>query len=529
MDFSTSFRTRPFYRRLVGRLVPILLLCSSGWIVVCQAAEKNSSYFAALESITASGLAQDVDYLADAALEGREAGTRGGRAAGDYLAERLAKLHLRGGGVDGGFLQQFGRNFRNVLALLDGSDPQLGRQVIIVGAHYDHVGYGNPRNSRGPVGYIHPGADDNASGSSAVLKLAEAFTLLPEQPKRSILFLLFDAEEKGLLGSQYWTAHPTIPLEHVAAMLDMDMIGRLRNGRLVVYGTRSGSGLRRLVSQQNDPFGLLLEFSWTLVDDGDHYPFFVHGIPVLLFHTGVHDEYHSPRDLSKLINSEGMSRVVRLIFATVYELADCPQVPKVRKTANREAEETRKVLFGQVPKLPDRLGITWLPELGPVEGVRVLRVAPGSPAEKAHFQAGDRIVRFAGREIRSDADLIGAVRGAENPTVAFVRRLGQQQPLELSVQLDGSPLRLGITWRTDDAEPGAVILTYVVPGSPAAEAGLQTGDRIYQVAGQDFADEIRFAELVKSASDTVELLVERDGRQQIVVLHLAAGRLRRAA
>jgi hypothetical protein len=509
--------------------VPVVLICAGLWAVVSQAADKSSSHRAALESITAKDLAYYVDYLADENLEGREAGGRGGRAAGDYLAEQLAKLPLEGAGTDGGFFQPFGANFRNVLALLGGGDTQLGGQVIVLGAHYDHVGYGNWRNSRGPVGHIHPGADDNASGSSAVLKLAQAFTLLSEHPKRSVLFVLFDAEEKGLLGSQYWTAHPTVPRDRVAAMLNLDMIGRLRDQRVSVYGSRSGCGMRRLLSQQNDPFGLLLDFSWTLAFDGDHYPFFERGIPVLMFHTGLHDEYHSPRDVASLIDSEGLSHVVRLVFAVAYELADRPAIPALRGNADRETEQSRKALGRRVPKLPDRLGVSWQPEAGPTEGVRLLRVFPGSPAEKAHLQPSDRIVRFAGRDIRCDSDLIGAVRGAENPALAVVRRPDQHEPLELSVQLEGSPLRLGITWRTDEAEPGAVILTYVVPGSPAAEAGLQIGDRIYQVAGEDFADETRFVKLVKSRLDTVELLVERDGRQRIVILQLAAERLRRAA
>ena len=138
-----------------------------------------------------------------------------------------------------------------MLAILQGSDPKLRDQVIVVGAHYDHLGYGG-RASLGPYGYIHPGADDNASGTAAVLELAKAFTILSAPPKRSILFAAWDAEEKGLLGSKYWVAHPTVPLEHVVAAVNLDMVGRLRDDHLIVFGARSGYGWRRLLSSQND-------------------------------------------------------------------------------------------------------------------------------------------------------------------------------------------------------------------------------------------------------------------------------------
>jgi hypothetical protein len=514
--------------RCVGRLLPVIVIYYFLGGVASQAVEKSSSYRAALESITAHDLAHYVDYLADESLEGREAGSRGGRAAADYLAEQLTRLHLRGAGAAGGYFQPFPPNYRNVLALLKGSDPELSSQVIVIGAHYDHVGYGTSHTSRGPIGYVHCGADDNASGTSGVLKLAEAFTLLPEAPKRSILFLIFDAEEEGLFGSKYWTAHPTVPLDHVTAMLDMDMVGRLRQQRLYVYGTRSAAGLRRLVSLQNGSSGMLLDFSWTLAPETDHYPFFEHGIPVLLFHTGLHDEYHSPRDVAKLINSDGMSRVVRLVFAIACELADSPRGPAVRKVANHETEETRQALL-QTTKLPDRLGVTWEAEAGPAEGVRVVRIAAGSAAEKAQLELGDRIVRFAGREIHNDDDLIGAVRGADSPAICLVRRSGQEESLELTIPLAGNPMRLGITWRSDEAEPGAIILTHVVPGSPAAEAGLRVDDRIYQVGGHDFDDESQFVELLHGSAHSFELLVERDGQPRVIVVQFPAERLKRAA
>lgn len=514
---------------LLRRLLPVVLVVCGLWAVVAPAAERSARFRAAMESIQADDLGRHIGSLASDKMEGREAGTRGGRAAANYLAEQFKSLGLRGAGVDGGYFQPFAPNFRNVLAMLDGSDPKLKEQVIVVGAHYDHVGYGNSHNSRGPVGYIHPGADDNASGTSALLELAHAFTLMPELPRRSILLIAFDGEEKGLLGSKHFAAHPTVPLSRIAAMLNIDMIGRLRNDKLSVFGSRTGFGLHRVVCEQNDEFGLKLEFTWELSDEADHYPFFARNIPVLMFHTGLHDEYHTPRDTAKLIDAAGEARVTRLAFALLYDLAQRDAVPSIRKAAAKETEDSRKRAAAAPSRLPNRLGVAWQPGPASDEGVRLTRILPGSPAERAKLQAGDRIVRFDGREIHAIDDLLGAVRGADSPALAVVRRGDQPDPLEVPVAIDGPPLKLGIAWRTDDAEPGTIIVTQVVPGSPAAAVGVRAGDRIYQVAGRDFRNEAHFVELVANPADLLELTIERDGQVRRVELQLRPTALRKAA
>ncbi len=513
----------------VRPLAVVIAVWCSCWTVSCQATERSSSYLAALESISAECLRNHLDYLADDAMEGREAGTEGGRRAAEFLREQLANLQIRGAGVDGGFFQPFAPNFRNVVGLLQGSDPELKDQVVIVGAHYDHVGYGTKENSRGPIGKIHNGADDNASGTSALLELAEAFSRLPEAPRRSILFAFWDAEEKEMLGSRHWLGQPTIPLGRLAAVLNLDMIGRLRQNRLTVYGSRSGYGFRRLVSRQNNRIGLRLDFSWELEDDADHYPFFRRGTPVLFLHTGLHNEFHSPADDAELIHGEGMERVVRLAFHVLHDLAQRPSRPRFRQAAGRETEKLRSQLAAYTPKLPDRLGADWSrrPEDG--RGVRLLRVGVNSPAAEADIRAGDRIVRFADHEIRSGEDLTAAVMLAEHRVPVVVRRPRRAKPLKLTVQLAGNPLRLGITWRVDGAEPGTIILTHVVPGSPAADAALRPGDRIYQVAGEDFADQKAFVELLGDRPDLLELLVEREGQLRTVVLNLGGRPQKRAA
>jgi hypothetical protein len=511
-----------------------LFFATLAWIfclaICASAADKNAAYRSALESITSSDLSGYVDRLADAKMEGREAGTRGGRAAGDYLAEQFAKVNLRAAGSGGGFEQPFPPNYRNILGMIPGGDPQLKDQVIVVCAHYDHVGYGNRGNSYGPYGRVHPGADDNASGTSALMELAKAFGNLPDPPKRSILVAAFDAEEKGLFGSKYWVSHPTAPLENIVACFDLDMIGHLRNDRLYVYGARSGCGWRRLISRQNDEPGLQLDFPWEFKPDADYYPFYERGVPVLLLHTGLHENYHRPSDTADLISGEGMSRVVRLLFGAVYELAESDERIAYRKEARRETPGTEKFIASQIALPASRLGVTMDAKPAAEGGVTLLRVTVNSAAGKAGLKPGDRILSCAGRDIHADDDLIGAITTAENPLKISLKRKDEDKTTEISLDLPGKPLRLGITWRVDEAEPGTIILTHVVPGTPAARAGLQAGDRIYQVAGRDFADENAFVEILKTQTDPLELLVDRDGKLRIVILQFRqAEHLKRAA
>ncbi len=225
--------------------------------------------------------------------------------------------------------------------MLRGSDPKLRDQVIIVCAHYDHIGYGGRGLSLDGYGDVHPGADDNASGTSAVLELAQAMTILSAPPKRTILFANWDAEEKGLLGSRHWAAHPTVPLGHVVAGLNLDMVGRLRNDHLIVFASRSGCGWRRLLSSHNQS-GLRIDFPWGVKANADQYPLFEHDIPVLLFHTGMHQNYHRASDLAKFINKQGMMEITRMLFGVVYDLANEPTTPAFRAAARHETPEARR-------------------------------------------------------------------------------------------------------------------------------------------------------------------------------------------
>ena len=431
------------------RLLLVALLLARGFLSFASAANQRAGYQAALESIVAAEMGQTVDDLAGPKFQGREAGSTGGHAAGDYLVEQLRKLPLQPAGDKKDYFQPFGKDYRNILALLPGSDTKEKDQIIVVGAHYDHLGHGRPHSGL-PEGTIYPGADDNASGSAGVLQLARAFSLLPVAPKRSILFVLFDGEEKGLLGSRHWTLNPTLPLDRIKFMLNMDMIGNLRAERVLVFGTRTAAGLRRFTCDRNQECGLTLDFSWLMKANADHYSFYSHGIPTLFLHTDLHERYHKPTDVPSTINREGMMRVGRLAFSILDEMADGSMQPHFRSLAKSENDEGRKSMEASDP--PQTL--------------------PGDP-----------------------------------------------------------PLRLGIAWHDDEAEPGTLIVCHVARESAAAKAGVSVGDRIYRIGGRDFADDAAFTQFARTLPGPLELLIERDGRYRTVVLKFAdgAGRPKKAA
>ncbi len=478
---------------------------------------------AALDTIRASEAHRHIEVLADDALEGREAGSRGGRAAGGYLAKHLAAAGLKPAGDDGSYFQVFGAGYRNLLGLLPGSDPQLSHEILVIGAHYDHVGYGNRTNSFGPFGYIHNGADDNASGTSCLLELIDAFAALPERPKRPVLFALWDGEEKGLLGSTHWLSSPTLPLEHVTFAFNVDMVGRLREDRVEVLGARSAPGFRQLVSRHNTSENLVLDFNWEMKANSDHHPFYARGIPVLMFHTGLHDDYHRPSDDVERISSQGIERVTRLTFRVLCDLTDAGQSTRFRPASRFESPASREQFEQPLASPAPRLGAGWRrnPEDAPDAGVVVSHIVANTPAARVGLRAGDRIVRWNDKPVASENQLRVAVLAAKDPIRLTLRREGQAEPTDITVTLDGSPVRVGLAWRDDDGEPGTIVVNQVVPASAAQLAGMRVRDRVYEVAGQRFANGEEFRQLITSLPSPLELLVERQGRLLPLKLELA--------
>lgn len=490
-----------------------LAICQSG-----EAVENKTTSAAA--TITSVELKKHVDVLADDSFEGREGGSRGGKAAGGYLAAELQKHGLKGAGDNGSFFQSFPGGQRNLLGIWEGSDPTLKQQYVVIGAHYDHVGYGSRSTSFGPLGYIHNGADDNASGVAGLLEIVQAFTSLEQHPQRSILFALWDGEEKGLLGSKHWLRQPTVPTKDVVLYINLDMIGRMRKSQVEVYGTRTTRGLRGLTSRANESQSLVLDYTWEMKENSDHYSFFERGIPSMMFHTGLHDNYHRPSDDAHLINNEGIQQIAKLVFALAYEVADSDRTFKFRSESRREDPAARRSFEQPLESSPPRFGVEWTDPKAGEAGVLIAKVTPGLPAAKAGLRPGDRLVKFNGQDVTSDMLLRKAVLAAKSPVEVEVMRAEMAEPTKVNVELGGSPVRVGIAWRDDPAEPGCVLLTQVVYGSAAHIAGLKERDRIYEVGGQKFASSEEFVKLLNSLPSPLEILSERAGLLKRVTLEL---------
>ena len=487
-------------------------------LLVHSAFAEESTFHKAINSISGSELKAHVDVLADDTFEGREAGSRGGRAAAGYLVKQFHEHSLLPAGEDGGYYQSFNRGFRNILGLLEGRDPQLKNEVIVVSGHYDHVGYGNRRNSYGPTGYIHNGADDNASGTAGILEAIDACTNLSEPPKRSILFALWDGEEQGLLGSKHWVSQPTIRLDSVKLMINVDMIGRMKDRRMEVYGSRTAEGLRRFISEHNVETDVRLDFNWEMKENSDHYSFFKHGIPVLMFHTGLHDDYHRPSDDAHKVNVQGMQDAARILFQTAFELAERRKISGFREAARYETPGHKERLEASLPASQPRLGV-WMEKAGEGKsGVIITEVKRGSAAEKSGIHRNDRVIEFDGKKVESRQDMVSAILRAGKSASVLLQRADEEEPAKLTIELDGNPIRLGVSWRNDLAEPGTAIITRVVAGSPAQLMGMKEGDRVYSAAGREFRSSSDLLELVKTLRSPITILVEREGRLRTIKL-----------
>lgn len=293
-------------------------------------------------SITPEAMHARIYFLASDALRGRDTPSPGLEAAAAYLVSEYRRLGLRPAGDREGFYQRYPFRPRgagpeveesfppNVVALLPGSDPQLRGEYVILSAHFDHVGIGRPVNGDS----IYNGADDNASGTAALVEVAKAFASLAEPPRRSILFLHVSGEEHGLLGSRWYSDNPTVPIGQIIANINVDMISRNAPDSIVVIG-KNYSTLGSVV----DAAGARQpELGLTVSDDlwpqerffyrSDHFNFARLEIPSLFFFSGVHEDYHRPSDTVDRIDPDKAARVARLIFYTVQDIANEPARPR---------------------------------------------------------------------------------------------------------------------------------------------------------------------------------------------------------
>ena len=328
----------------------------------------------------------------------------------------------------------------NVVGILEGSDRLLKNETIIVGAHYDHLGRGGEGSLAPRSGEIHHGADDNASGTAGVLELARLFTSQRVKPKRTIVFMCFSGEEEGLLGSSYYVNHPIIPLANTVAMINMDMIGRMKARKLIIGGVGTAKEWRDLIGSGNitqavkitstsDTAAPAGTFDLTLQEDGygpsDHSSFYSKQIPVLFFWTGTHNDYHKPSDTFDKINYEDEVRVLSLVARIVRDLDNAEKrvTYSVAKSDSQQGRSTGfRVYLGTIPNYSDSN-----------DGLLLDGVRDDSPATKAGLKAGDKIVKIGTREIKNVYDYtyaLGEMKAGEEYVIE-VMRAGEKLVLKI--------------------------------------------------------------------------------------------------
>ena len=340
---------------------------------------------------------EDIEFLADDALEGRQTGTEGEQKAAKYIAKRFENLGLQPKGTNG-YFQTFSFKPKtdphqkvnytvkdgdstitatNVIGFIDNK----AESTVIIGAHYDHLGYGAEGSlHRGEKKEIHNGADDNASGVAVLLNLAEK--LKAKNTNNNYMFITFSGEEMGLLGSNYYTKNPTVSNDKANYMINMDMVGRLKaDSTLAVYGVGTSPILKQTVKANNSNFKIVAKESG--VGPSDHTSFYNSDIPVLHFFTGQHEDYHKPSDDTVRLNFNGMQTISNYIFEIITDLDNNGKLP-FRATKNES---------DSVPKFEVGLGVT--PDyLFDGKGMRIDGTREDTPATNAGIQKGDIVVKL---------------------------------------------------------------------------------------------------------------------------------------
>ncbi len=389
----------------------------------------------------AVALLNDVRTLAADELGGRLIGTSGADSAAAFLARRFRRAGLRPS--PGGWYQTFtvsrdapaavhagigGAIGKNVIGVLPGRDPELRNEIVVVGAHYDHLGLGRfGALDPDSAGQVHNGADDNASGSSALIHIAMKLAAAP--PARTVVFIAFSGEEAGLLGSDYYVKHPVFPLSRTLAMVNLDMVGRLREDRLLVYGSATAQEFGALLDSLNATARFDLRPSGDGWGRSDQSSFYAAGKPVLHMFTDLHEDYHRASDDWEKVNADGLARVANFTAAVVRALADRREpltfvnVPPPAPVASGSSTGYGAYL-GSIPDMSENPG-----------GVRLTGVRAGSPAEKAGLQGDDIIIAIGDRTVPDLQAMTNVLRQHKPGDVVRVRFLRGGVEQETSVTL----------------------------------------------------------------------------------------------
>lgn len=327
-------------------------------------------------------------------------------------------------------IKKIQKSTRNILGVLKAAAPGTIDETLVIGAHMDHLGMGGAGSGslKPDTVAIHHGADDNASGTAGLLETAQYLSARRSALRRSVLFASFSGEEIGLLGSDYYVKHPTIPLSSSIGMINMDMIGRLKDSALVVEGIGTSPGFEELVRKENTDPSIVLKLKQDGYGPSDHASFYSKDMPVLFFFTNLHDDYHRPSDTWDKINYTGEAQVVSLVSRIAERLAAAPERPAFIKVAAPAVSNERRdvrVSLGVVPDYAEDIA-----------GLKISGTRPGSAAEKAGLKADDVIVKFGKKEIKNIYDFT-AVLGDYKPgdeVVIVVKRGTEEVSLKAILQ-----------------------------------------------------------------------------------------------
>ncbi|MDQ7780390.1 MAG: M20/M25/M40 family metallo-hydrolase [Planctomycetota bacterium] len=408
MEMVGSVRVQLMRVLLRRLLLFVVCACCLAWPVHSTwAQQKGEPTYrdkdAAFKSITQSELSQIIKYLASPKLEGRGCWEKGGIAAADLFCEQFEKSNLKPIGDEGTFKQAFSYTYSgksdwkssNVVGMAEGSDEEFKGEYIVFGAHYDHLGLKRK-------GQFWPGADDNASGTAAVMELAEAFGRCELRPKRSMIFALFGAEERGLYGSQHFAEHSPVPVEKIVAMINLDMIGRNKANEVWLIGAATSPDLDAQINEANKTLKLKLLYDpATDIADSDHYNFYLKNIPVVFLHGGLHNDYHKPADTAEKIVYPKVLATTQLAFLTGWSVAETPERPKFQKLPEGAAGGRLGIIAAEIDEaMETELGLKGF------TAIRVADVIKGSPADKIALKKDDIIIEFDGKRFPEDEGIV---------------------------------------------------------------------------------------------------------------------------
>ena len=370
----------------------------------------------------------DVRFLADDRQEGRGLGTQGLDRAGAYIRDAFARAGLQAS------FQDFtvppdapavlhtnlgGKPTRNVIGVLPGASPTLRGEVVVIGAHYDHLGMGGfGAMDPDSTGKVHNGADDNASGTAALLEIGRALAARGTKPARTIVLVAFSGEELGTLGSSFFVQHAVPqPIDSLYAMLNLDMVGRMRNARLLALGSATAKEFPALLDSLNNPARFDLRASGDGWGPSDHAVFYAARRPVLHFFTDLHDDYHRSTDDWDKLNVTGIAQVAQFVADLGWTLANRTGTLTFVDAPRPQATAGGAGYGAYLGTIPDMTGG------GSPDGVRITGVRAGSPAEQAGLKAGDVITAIGAKRVVNLFDMTDALRAHQpGDTVVIVTK-----------------------------------------------------------------------------------------------------------